>query len=210
MRVTRILRVFKLVRHFAGLQSLFSTLIAACKELGLLIMLVGVTVLTFSSLIYFAEKDDQDWSFMEAFWWGLLTITTVGYGTLYLKTVPWIHSFNFILIHIFPKLPFLLIKFVGTVTPMSGIGKLIGGICALMGVFTITLPVPIMVNNFHQFYKNKLWRGEVALQRRERQRLGVPDANPKKYSCVLATTAEKGTTKERQLLNQVELNGVQS
>lgn len=177
VRVTRILRVFKLVRHFAGLQSLFSTLIAACKELGLLIMLVGVTVLTFSSLIYFAEKDDQDWSFMEAFWWGLLTITTVGYGT---------------------------------VTPMSGIGKLIGGICALMGVFTITLPVPIMVNNFHQFYKNKLWRGEVALQRRERQRLGVPDANPKKYSCVLATTGEKGSTKERQHLNQVELNGVQS
>ena len=93
---------------------------------------------------------------------------------------------------------------------MSGIGKLIGGICALMGVFTITLPVPIMVNNFHQFYKNKLWRGEVALQRRERQRLGVPDANPKKYSCVLATTGEKGSTKERQHLNQVELNGVQS
>ena len=100
--------------------------------------------------------------------------------------------------------------FAGTVTPMSGIGKLIGGICALMGVFTITLPVPIMVNNFHQFYKNKLWRGEVALQRRERQRLGVPDANPKKYSCVLATTGEKGSTKERQHLNQVELNGVQS
>ena len=104
----------------------------------------------------------------------------------------------------------LTFRWIGTVTPMSGIGKIIGGICALMGVFTITLPVPIMVNNFAQFYKNKLWRGEVALQRRERQRQGIPDANPKKYSTVMITSGEKGSSKERQLLNEVhELNGVQ-
>lgn len=80
VRVTRILRVFKLVRHFAGLQSLFATLKQAHKELGLLIMLIGVCVLTFSSLVYFSEKDEQDWTFIDSFWWGLLTITTVGYG----------------------------------------------------------------------------------------------------------------------------------
>ena len=84
VRVTRILRVFKLVRHFAGLQSLFCTLRDAGKELGLLIMLVGVSVLTFSSLVYFAEKEEQNWTFVESFWWGLLTITTVGYGEFFL------------------------------------------------------------------------------------------------------------------------------
>ena len=78
----------------------------------------------------------------------------------------------------------------------------------MLGVFTITLPVPIMVNNFNHFYKNKLWRGEVAMQRRERQRQGVPAGNPKKYSTILIQ-GEKGNKKERQLLNQVELNGVQ-
>jgi hypothetical protein len=82
VRVTKILRVFKLVRHFAGLQSLFFTIRQASRELGLLILLIGVSVLTFSSLIYFAEKDDStnNWSFMDSFWWGLLTMTTVGNG----------------------------------------------------------------------------------------------------------------------------------
>ena len=49
----RILRVYKLVRHFAGLQSLFYTLQQAYKELGLLFILVAVAILTFSSLVYF-------------------------------------------------------------------------------------------------------------------------------------------------------------
>ena len=61
IKVMRILRVYKLVRHFAGLQSLFYTLQQAYKELGLLFILVAVAILTFSSLVYFAEKlHDQE------------------------------------------------------------------------------------------------------------------------------------------------------
>ena len=56
VRVMRVMRIFKLVRHFAGLQSLIYTLNQAYKELGLLMLLVGVAVLTFASLVYFAEK----------------------------------------------------------------------------------------------------------------------------------------------------------
>ena len=48
------------------------------------------------------------------------------------------------------------------------LGKFVGGLTALVGVFTITLPIPIVVNSFAGFYKNRLWRNEVALKKRQR------------------------------------------
>ena len=47
-------------------------------------------------------------------------------------------------------------------------GKVFGGFCALVGVFTLTLPIPIVVNSFAGFYKNRLWRNEVAHKKRQR------------------------------------------
>merc|ERR1719270_2194606 len=134
-RAMRILRVFKLVRHFNGLQSLLSTLKQAYKELGLLMVLVSVCVLTFSSLIYFAEKDAANkWSFMDSFWWGLMVLTTVGYGAR---------------------------------APHTFAGQIIGGFCALIGVFILALPVPIVVNSFASNYKNRVWRNEVMMRKQE-------------------------------------------
>ena len=140
VRVLRIMRIFKLVRHFAGLQSLIYTLKQAYKELGLLMLLVGVAVLTFASLVYFSEKDtsfegDKGWTFLDSFWWGIMTLTTVGYD----------HK-----------------------NPETFLGKVVGGMCALMGIFILTLPIPIVVNSFASYYKNRLWRNEVAHRRSEK------------------------------------------
>ena len=51
---------------------------------------------------------------------------------------------------------------------LFSLGKLIGGFCALCGTFILTLPIPIVVNSFAGYYKNRLWRNEVAQKKRER------------------------------------------
>jgi len=56
----------------------------------------------------------------------------------------------------------------GELSPSTFPGKLIGGLCALCGIFILTLPIPIVVNSFASYYKNRLWRNEVAYKKRER------------------------------------------
>ena len=45
---------------------------------------------------------------------------------------------------------------------------MIGGLCALGGIFILTLPIPIVVNSFASYYKNRLWRNEVAHKKTQR------------------------------------------
>lgn len=83
LRVLRVARILKLSKHSHGLKILGQTLKTSVSELSMFLLFLCIATVIFSAAIYYVELGQPGGMFIsipDAFWWSIVTMTTVGYG----------------------------------------------------------------------------------------------------------------------------------
>jgi voltage-gated potassium channel len=118
LRLFRLLRLLKIVRYIKALSLINKVVKEKKEELAISTILTLFMLLIVSTIMYHVEHEAQPENFSsipETMWWGIATLTTVGYGDVY---------------------------------PVTGLGKLLGGIIAILGIGLFALPTGILASGF--------------------------------------------------------------
>jgi voltage-gated potassium channel len=118
-RPLRILRLVRLARYSRRLMLLVDVVRDRRDELFVSVAVALMLLVASSSAMYWVEKDENPRfdSIPATMWWGVATLTTVGYGD---------------------------------VTPITPLGKVLGGFVALIGVGMFALPAGILAGGFSE------------------------------------------------------------
>ncbi|XP_026114281.1 potassium voltage-gated channel subfamily C member 1 [Carassius auratus] len=121
MRCIRVFRIFKLMQHVFGVRVLNHALRASATSLCTLPLVFLICTLIFGTMFFLTEFENENAYFSDI-------SSCFWWAVVTLTTVGY-----------------------GDVLPISGPGKLVGSLCAMVGVLLIILPLPIIINNFIKF-----------------------------------------------------------
>ncbi|XP_071141632.1 potassium voltage-gated channel protein Shaw-like isoform X12 [Mytilus edulis] len=147
--IIRIMRLCKLTRHSSGLKILIHTFKASARELLLLVFFLVLGIVVFAALIYYAERIQYNPD----------------------------NDFTSIPIGLWWAIVTMTTVGYGDMVPKTYVGMFVGALCALLGVLTIALPVPVIVSNFALFYSHTQARSK--LPKKRRRVLPVEQPRPK-------------------------------
>ncbi|XP_056133094.1 potassium voltage-gated channel subfamily C member 2 isoform X2 [Lampris incognitus] len=167
VRFVRILRIFKLTRHFVGLRVLGHTLRASTNEFLLLIIFLALGVLIFATMIYYAERIGAS-----------PNDPTASHHTMF-KNIP---------IGFWWAVVTMTTLGYGDMYPQTWSGMLVGALCALAGVLTIAMPVPVIVNNFGMYYSLAMAKQKLPKKRKKHIPQVVQGSSPTYCKAELSTT----------------------
>ncbi|KAJ8305139.1 hypothetical protein KUTeg_017310 [Tegillarca granosa] len=87
LQMVRIFRLFRVTKNIPAFKILEYSLRQACKDMLIMSLYLFIAIMIFSNFIYFFEDETEIPSIPAAWWWCIITMTTVGYGDMYPKTI---------------------------------------------------------------------------------------------------------------------------
>jgi len=148
LRLARVFRILKLGKSFKRMQLVGKALTQAWDVISMLLFLIMLNIVLFSSIVYFAERGEYDadlqvyirWetgkespfsSIPQAMWWCIVTMTTIGYGDL---------------------------------APVTPVGKSVASLLMVMSILMLALPIAVIGANFQSLWAKEREQGRKAAQ----------------------------------------------
>ena len=125
LRLFRLFRIFKLARYVEALHIINKVIYEKKEQLLLSVSFIIIVLIVASSIVYYIEYPSQPEAFSsipKTMWWGIATLTTVGYGDI---------------------------------TPITGMGRVLGGLMAIMGLGMFALPAGIISSGLTEYLRQQ-------------------------------------------------------